>query len=177
MGLVQIWTEYAIVTWHISYLQIIITGRNEVLAKVMFLHLSVILLTGGEYLTRNPPRTREVPPRDQTHPPQTRQEPPPPGTADSGIRSTFGRYASYWNAFLSTVTFTWHVYHFHCHIYFCFSGACVVGRGDVCGCWGACGCQGGMCGCGGACMVAGGHVAKGGVRGCRGACMVARGCA
>ena len=25
----------------------------------------------------------------------------PPGTADSGIRSTIGRYASYWNAFLS----------------------------------------------------------------------------
>ena len=25
---------------------------------------------------------------------------PPPGTADSGIRSTIGQYASYWNAFL-----------------------------------------------------------------------------
>ena len=32
----------------------IITGRNEVLAKVMFLHVCVILLTGG-YLTRHPP--------------------------------------------------------------------------------------------------------------------------
>ena len=37
--------------------------------------------------SRHPPRTR--PPRDQT-----------PPEADSSIRSTSGRYASYWNAFL-----------------------------------------------------------------------------
>ena len=67
---------------------------------------------------QTPPWTRQVhppdqagtPPRDQTppgtrHPPGPgRYSPPgtrhPPGTADSGIRSTFGRYASYWNAFL-----------------------------------------------------------------------------
>ena len=61
---------------------------------------------------QTPPRTRQEPPPGpgrnppgtKHHPLWTRQEPPgtrhPPGTADSGIRSTFGRYASYWNAFL-----------------------------------------------------------------------------
>ena len=46
-----------------------ITGRNEVLAKVIFLHLSVIhsVHRGGEYLTRHPPQ-------DQTSP-----GPDPPG--------------------------------------------------------------------------------------------------
>ena len=54
----------------------------------------------------NPPWTRQVPPpREQTPPPRPGRYPPgpdtpPPGTADSGIRSTFGRYASYWNAFM-----------------------------------------------------------------------------
>ena len=139
----------------------IFTGRNEVLAKVMFLHVCVILFTGGGYLTRQPPpgpgrnpprpdppgtrplprpgrnlpwtrgpdlppgtrppQTREEPPSQtrqdppgpgknppspgpETPPnPRTRQEPLPPRTADSGIRSTFGRYASYWNAFLSSI--------------------------------------------------------------------------
>ena len=37
------------------------------------------------------------PPREQTPPEQTNN---PPGEADSSIRSTSGRYASYWNAFL-----------------------------------------------------------------------------
>ena len=53
------------------------------------------------------PRTRYTP-RDQVHPPGTRYTPPGPGTppptpgaANSGIRSTIGRYASYCNAFLS----------------------------------------------------------------------------
>ena len=63
------------------------------------------------------PRIRHQPPPDQTPPPrpgrtpQTRQTPPqarqtPPWTrqtpqeADSSIRSTSGRFASYWNAFL-----------------------------------------------------------------------------
>ena len=47
-----------------------------------------------------PPRsdTPPPPPRPDTPPPRTRH--PPPGEADSGIRSTSGRYASYWNAFL-----------------------------------------------------------------------------
>ena len=43
-----------------------------------------------------PPGTRQTPP-DQT-PPGTWQTPPP--ETDSSIRSTSGRYASYWNAFL-----------------------------------------------------------------------------
>ena len=139
----------------------IFTGRNEVLAKVMSLHLSVILLTGGGLPgpqggvpDQEPPSEQAGPPEQAGAPlglgryPQTRQEPPGPGrkppeagrnpprpdpprtrppsprpdppgpnpppplrdqtprpgTADSGIRSTFGRYASYWNAFVfSTV--------------------------------------------------------------------------
>ena len=44
-----------------------------------------------------PPDQAGTPPGPGRNPPGTR---PPPGTADSGIRSTFGRYASYWNAFL-----------------------------------------------------------------------------
>ena len=73
----------------------------------------------------HPPRTRyppdHTPPQDQVHPPGTRytpldQAPPqdqvppwpptpprdqvPPRAATSGIQSTIGRYASYWNAFL-----------------------------------------------------------------------------
>ena len=48
-------------------------------------------------LTMHPPQTR--PPR--TRPPQTR----PPWEADCSIRLTSGRYASYWNAFLSSINF------------------------------------------------------------------------
>ena len=55
----------------------------------------------------HPPQTRQTPPPT----PQTRQTPPQPGRhppgpgrhppeADSSIRSTSGRYAPYWNAFL-----------------------------------------------------------------------------
>ena len=73
----------------------------------------------------DPPNQAEPPlgpdPPDQTpprpgRPPQTRQTPldqadpqppgpgrPPPPEADSSIRSTSGRYASYWNAFLLTI--------------------------------------------------------------------------
>ena len=60
----------------------IFTGRNEVVAKVIFLHLFVILFTGGclpQCMLGNHTRARE---------------------AESGIRSMSGRYASYWNAFL-----------------------------------------------------------------------------
>ena len=50
-----------------------------------------------------PPRTRQTP-WDQADTPQTRQTPrdqaDPPWEADCSIRSTSGRYASYWNAFL-----------------------------------------------------------------------------
>ena len=65
----------------------LITGRNEVVAKVIFLHLSVILFTGRGSVSVHagipPPRSIHTPPE-----------------ADSGIRSMSGRYASYWNAFL-----------------------------------------------------------------------------
>ena len=74
--------------------QAIITGRNEVVAKVMFLHVSVILFTGG--VSGEPPQTRENPlpdqgdtplgprrtPWDQGEPPGTRENkgrPLPPG--------------------------------------------------------------------------------------------------
>ena len=106
-------------------ISIIITGRNEVVAKVMFLHVCVILFTGGSLGRENPPLGRENPPGRES-PPRTRQTPPdqadtpgpgkhPPDQADhplgpgrlpleadSRIRSTSGRYASYWNAFLFT---------------------------------------------------------------------------
>ena len=106
----------------------LVTGRNEVVSKVIFLHLSVILFTGGGasvHAGMPPPRTTYppdyVPPRDYvppqtTYPPGLRTTPrdyvppgttyppglrtPPPPAADSSIRSTSGRYASYWNAFL-----------------------------------------------------------------------------
>ena len=110
---------------------LIIIGRNEVVAKVMFLHVSVILFTGGESPGREnpPPPDRENPPPRPGRPPgpgrpppagrtpRTRQTPPnqadppgpgrppqdqapSPGKPDFRIRSTSGRYASYWNAFL-----------------------------------------------------------------------------
>ena len=46
MGYYGIWSTSGQYTsyWNAS---LVITGRNEVLAKVMFLHVSVILLTGG----------------------------------------------------------------------------------------------------------------------------------
>ena len=64
------------------------------MAKVIFLHLSVILFTGGVCLSacwdattppgpgrHPPPRTRQTPPPGPgRHPPQTRQTPPSPGS-------------------------------------------------------------------------------------------------
>ena len=45
-------------------------------------------------------------PPDQTHPPdQTPHRSRHPREADCSIRSTSGRYSSYWNAFLSTIGF------------------------------------------------------------------------
>ena len=93
---------------------ILVTGRNEVEAKVIFLHLSVIhsVHKGGGlpqcmlgYHTPpgvTPPRadTPNTPP-DQTSPgadpPWSR---PPAADPPQSRRSTSGRYASYWNAFL-----------------------------------------------------------------------------
>ena len=98
----------------------IFTGRNEVVAKVLFLHVCVILFTGGVSPGR-PPRdlAGRTPPPDlagRTPPdlagrPPTRDlagrpprdlagRPPPPREEDYSIRSMSGRYASYWNAFL-----------------------------------------------------------------------------
>ena len=83
-------------------------------AKVMFLQASVILLTGGGLPQcmlgyppgPDPPLAPLVHPL--WHPPPLWHLPsgtPPSGTppprADPGIRSMSGRYASYWNAFLS----------------------------------------------------------------------------
>ena len=117
------------------------TGRNEVVAKVIFLHLSVILFTGGGVClsacwdtiphppgadtspSRQPPSPPEqTPPPCSRHPPEhspprtrhpqglstptpgTKYNPlglsTPPREANSGIRSTSGQYASYWNAYL-----------------------------------------------------------------------------
>ena len=79
----------------------LVTVRNEV-AKVMFLHLSVCpqgglpqCMMGYHY------HPREQSPREQASPPEqapTPQEQAPP-PADSYC---CGRYASYWNAFLSS---------------------------------------------------------------------------
>ena len=85
----------------------------------MFLHVCVILFTGGVSRQGEPPGQREPPwqgepplagrtPPDQadTPPPRTRRTPPlnqadpPTQEADSRIRFTSGRYASNWNAFL-----------------------------------------------------------------------------
>ena len=61
---------------------LLLSPSNEVWGKVIFLHLSVILFTGG------------VP--GQVH----------PGiSACWEIRATSGRYASYWNAFLFGIFF------------------------------------------------------------------------
>ena len=107
-----------------------ITSRNEVVAKVMLLQVSVIhsvhrgglpqCMLGYHPPPRpgRPPRTRQTP-QDQGDTPQTRQTPqtrenppagrtPPPGPRrtppeeDCSIWSMSGRYASYWNAFLLT---------------------------------------------------------------------------
>ena len=64
-----------------------------------------------------PPRSRHtLPPRADTpqtrHPPEadTPPEQTPPREADSSIRSTSGRHASYWNAFLFCTTFLSYLY-------------------------------------------------------------------
>ena len=59
------------------------TGRNEVVAKVMFIHVSVILLTGGR-VSGEPPQTKETPPGRGTPPPGPRRTPPGKNTAAYG---------------------------------------------------------------------------------------------
>ena len=69
----------------LSTMEFVITGRNEVVAKVIFLHLSVILFTGGRVWGRHPrpplPRSRHPP---GAEPPgadtQWVRHPPPPGS-------------------------------------------------------------------------------------------------
>ena len=90
---------------------------NFVVAKVIFLHLSVIHSVhggGGKGVClsacwdTNPPGTRH-PPRTRHHPPPTTEQTPPRET-DSSIRSTSGRYASYWNAFLLQLSLQYYFY-------------------------------------------------------------------
>ena len=89
-------------------------GANEVWGKVMFLNLCFILFTGGGAFAQHlhsvgrPRGGLGRPP--QGTPPGCR--PPPPGCrrqASPGCRppdtSTSGRYASYWNAYLSRSNF------------------------------------------------------------------------
>ena len=74
-------------------------------AKVMFLHLSVSYSVHGGVLPQcmlGYPRDQAPP--EQTHTPPRSRHPPgagtPPSSARWEIRSTRGRYASYWNAYL-----------------------------------------------------------------------------
>ena len=71
---------------------------NEVWGKVIFLHLSVILFTGGGEVPG------QVPP-GQVHPlgRYTPRADAPPSAVHAEILSTSGQYASYWNAFLFTL--------------------------------------------------------------------------
>ena len=97
----------------------LVTGCNEVVAKVMFLLVCVILFTGGSALVhagispgRRPSPRKEVPPgtpQKQTpgkEPPwreTPRKEASREGAPPPSIRSMSGRYASYWNVFLFRV--------------------------------------------------------------------------
>ena len=108
-----------------SWGKVIFTGRNEVVAKVMFLQVCVCpqggRVSASVHAGMPYPPGPGRPPRDQTdqppwdqadHPPMESppngERPPPSGTrqttppreADSSIRSTSGRYTSFWNAFL-----------------------------------------------------------------------------
>ena len=74
------------------YRLLIVTGRNEFVAKVMFLVMSVILLTGGGL----PQCMLGYHPPEEDNPLPKKESPGPP----PGIQSMSGRYASYWNAFL-----------------------------------------------------------------------------
>ena len=79
-GTSSLWT---LRTQHVFFPLFIFTGRNEVVAKVIFLHLSVILFTGGVCLSacwdttpqhQTTPQSRH--PLEQTHTPWTRHHPP-----------------------------------------------------------------------------------------------------
>ena len=101
--------------------------------KVMFLQASVILLTGGGCLPQCmlgyiPPGSRH-PPGADTHPksrhPQSRHPPeqtPSNRRACWEIRSTRGRYASYWNAILFLETFNWTTFQWKKNFFFISNG-------------------------------------------------------
>ena len=97
----------------------IFTGRNEVLAKVMILHVSVILLTGGvpDPPGQTPPRQTspppgrhppgrhppgrhplqaDTPPPGRHHPPPGRHPPPGYGQRSAGTHPT-GMHSCYLN--------------------------------------------------------------------------------
>ena len=91
---------------------IVFTGRNEVLAKVMFLLVSLILFTGGGSASvyagneavhagkEAPPPGRKQCMLGRKHPPGKEAVRAGNETSPPAIRSMSGRYASYWNAFL-----------------------------------------------------------------------------
>ena len=60
------------------FVKIIITGRNEVVAKVIFLHVFVILFTGGSTSVHaGMPHPQDQTPQSR-HPPGPDTHPPPP---------------------------------------------------------------------------------------------------
>ena len=92
-------------------------------AKVIFSQAAVCPQGGGVFASVHAwiPPGADTPPGQGNHPPPPRGRhppgadppeqtppgpgnPPPPREADSSIRSTSGRYASYWNSFLSYVS-------------------------------------------------------------------------
>ena len=99
-----------------------LSPANEVWGNVIFLHLFVILFTGGglpQCMLGDPPRRRHPPGGDPSEEAPPRRRPPRGGTplrypsprhrACWEIQSTCGRYASYWNAILlhlSVILFT-----------------------------------------------------------------------
>ena len=74
------------------FLCTLITGRNEVVAKVMFLHVSVILFTGGGLQAgRTPLDMENPPPPGQGDPPWTGRTPRQGGTPRAGRPPRAGR--------------------------------------------------------------------------------------
>ena len=111
---------------------ILLPAATKLWPWILFLHLSVIHSVhrgglpqcmlgyhppgGRPPKTRHPPGPDPHPPKADHHPPGTRppqkqtppsrEQTPPPREANSSIRSTSGRYASYWNAYLYCLSFS-----------------------------------------------------------------------
>ena len=85
----------------------ILPSANEVWSKVIFLHLCIILLTSGFCI----PRGSAFREGGGLHPREVCIQggcaEPPPSIGYYGIRSTSGRYAFHWNAFLFSFKFWW----------------------------------------------------------------------